>query len=254
MAPAGLVIFTAICGIGRPTDSARSAMESPATVLAMIDPHSVCPYTLRTLTPNMSCSVRTRSGAATEPPTRSTRSEPASRGRARWRPMRSKNIVGTPKMAATPSSGIRSRTRSGSKRRSGTRHTPAARAVRLASTAPPTWNMGVGLRNTSPGPSPRRCALKRMLFVTPRWCSMAALGRPVVPEVKWIWARSSGRTSGSTASPPASGGAHCAQVASGSRSRRTGKPGATASSQRAIGLPWCSSARQMPAACDCRST
>ncbi len=64
---------------------------------------------------------------------------------------------------------------------------------------PAVWNSGIGLTYASPGCRLSRPAKKRALLVRPRWCSSAPLGKPVVSEVYWIWAMSSGRTSGRAA-------------------------------------------------------
>ena len=64
------------------------------------------------------------------------------------------------------------------------------------------WNIGIGLRYTSPGRNSVRSTNSRALLVSPRWVSSAPFGNPVVPEVYWICAMSSGATAGSGWSAP----------------------------------------------------
>jgi hypothetical protein len=82
---------------------------------------------------------------------------------------------------------------------------------------------------------------------------MAPLGNPVVPDVYWICATSSGVGSGSAcAGSPESRNA--AQSVNDTTSRRWGSSPRTACSDSAMGLPRNSGVRNTPAALDWRST
>ena len=63
-------------------------------------------------------------------------------------------------------------------------------------TQPPVWNSGMVVMKTSPGSMPIRSLVSAPLLTSPRWCSSAPLGKPVVPDVYWIITGSSGLTSG----------------------------------------------------------
>jgi hypothetical protein len=69
-------------------------------------------------------------------------------------------------------------------------------APSVTSTHPAVWNSGSGLTHTSPGPACKISAQNRALLVIPRCRKTAPFGKPVVPEVYWICASSSGCTSG----------------------------------------------------------
>ncbi len=79
------------------------------------------------------------------------------------------------------------------------------------------------------------------------------MGNPVVPDVYWICAASSGRTSGSRSvgEPEAQ---NASQSVNGITSRSSASCGRTASSVAAIGLPRYSGTRKIPLARDCFST
>ena len=82
--------------------------------------------------------------------------------------------------------------------------------------------------------------LNRELLVMARWASRAPFGNPVVPDVYWIWAGSSGVTSGSA--PPAAAKASPEARNSSKRvrsttSRSSGSSARTDSRAAAIGLP-----------------
>ena len=91
---------------------------------------------------------------------------------------------------------------------------------------------------------PRRASAGRC-WSAPRWCRSAPLGKPVVPDVYWIWTGSSGATSGS-ASVGAPDARNAVEVGEGDRLAELGKlaahaPRATAPSgcrgTRAAGRP-----------------
>src|SRR5581483_10938158 len=74
---------------------------------------------------------------------------------------------------------------------------------RVATTQPAVWNIGIGLTQASSDVNPRRPMESRALLVIARWASRAPFGNPVVPDVYWIWAGSSGVTAGSVPPAPA---------------------------------------------------
>ena len=93
----------------------------------------------------------------------------------------------------------------------------------------------------------------RALFVNPRWCSSAPLGKPVVPDVYWICTGSSGPTSGSC-SVDVPDARNASKSVKAIASRSPGSSLRTVSSDCAIGLPRNSGSRKIPAAPDCSST
>src|SRR6266581_2101732 len=111
--------------------------------------------------------------------------------------------------------------------------------------------MGIGLTHTSPAATPQHQAERRALLVIPLWWRTAPLGKPVVPEVYWIWAGSSGRTSGnrSVAEPEAQ---NAGQSENRTTSRKSGSRGRTVSRNPTRELPRYSGTRTSPAARDWR--
>ena len=92
-------------------------------------------------------------------------------------------------------------------------------------TSPPMWNIGMALGQTPPSGNLARGAMLRDVLMTPRWCSHAPFGKPVVPEMQWIWTMSSGFILGS-------GRAGSAAFTSASTSdRSSGRRGRTSSTK-----------------------
>src|SRR5437879_3472163 len=152
--------------------------------------------------PPISFSTRRTSSAGTvAPPDTTSRSDRRSRPGNVGSSRQASSIVGTSSVADPPSCSTRLKNRAGSNQGASTIRPRACTGPSVASTQPAVWNIGIGLTQASSGPKPRRCMLNRELLVMARWASRAPFGNPVVPDVYWIWAGSSGVTSGSA--PPA---------------------------------------------------
>jgi hypothetical protein len=95
--------------------------------------------------------------------------------------------------------------------------------------------------------------MNRALVTSPRWCSRAPLGNPVVPEVYWIWAGSPGRTVGSE--PPSSWARTVdGQSAKGNVTRRSGSCRVASRAIAVMSLPRNAATWNRPAERDCSST
>ena len=94
-----------------------------------------------------------------------------------------------------------------------------------------------------------RCSIR------PRWCSRAPLGKPVVPDVYWIWAGSSaGRHGGQRRRSPPEPGTRRSREGRRRRAGRAARRGRS-STTRAIGLPAVTRADEdIPTALDWCST
>ena len=79
----------------------------------------------------------------------------------------------------------------------GTRALPAPGSNRASPSRSPRYGRTASsARRRRPARDPRGARRTRALLVRPRWCSSAPLGEPVVPDVYWICAASSGATFG----------------------------------------------------------
>ena len=140
----------------------------------------------------------TRSGATSAPPESAARTEERSRVSNPGSSVSAIRTVGTPASAAARSDSIRSSIRPGLERE----HGDVRELVRDAAQRAEAATRGVEQRERVHVGLARREARTRpasagALFVRPRWCSSAPFGKPVVPDVYWIWTGSSGPTSGS---------------------------------------------------------
>ena len=95
--------------------------------------------------------------------------------------------------------------------------------------------------------------MNRALVTSPRWCSRAPLGNPVVPDVYWIWAASPGRTPGSEPVSP------CARTVADQSVkhvvvRRSGSPALASRATAVMSVPRNAAVWNSPAERDCSST
>ncbi len=147
-------------------------------------------------TPSVDSTRRTRAGGTVAPPLKAhrmlERSRPGKSGWSSW----ASSMVGTPTNRVPRSDSIRCSIRPGSNPGGRTWVNRPCTAPSVTSTHPAVWISGIGLTHTSPGPACKISAQNRALLVIPRCRKTAPFGKPVVPEVYWICAASSGRTSG----------------------------------------------------------
>ena len=219
---------------------AVSSGLSVGNVRVITGPDSVWPKTMSKVTPISFSTRRTSSAGTVAPPDTTSRSDRRSRPGNVGSSRQASSIVGTSSVADPPSCSTRLKNRAGSNQGASTIRPRACTGPSVASTQPAVWNIGIGLTQASSGPKPRRCMLNRELLVMARWASRAPFGNPVVPDVYWIWAGSSGVTSGSA--PPAAAKASPEARNSSKRvrsttSRSSGSSARTDSRAAAIGLP-----------------
>ena len=192
----GLAILTSTYGCGRPSVRARSSAESSGRVWVMQGEASVCAKVMVNGMPSADSTRCTTVGGTVAPPENASLTlEKSVLANPGW-PSSARIMVGTPPSSAERSDSIRFRISPGSNGAI----TWVARCCTgpsVRSTHPAVWNIGIGFTHTSPGCARRICAQNRALLVIPRWRRTAPFGKPVVPEVYWIWAVSSGTTSGS---------------------------------------------------------
>ena len=130
---------------------------------------------------------------------------------------------------------------------------PNCTEPRVRKAQPEVWNIGMKFITVSPSRIMARAKAMRALLVSPRWCSSAPFGKPVVPEVYWICAGSSGLTSLSACSIGPRAKSAASSVTS-TTSRSAGMSAATSAAMSAIGLPRYSGVMNSPTERDCSST
>ena len=196
------MIFTSVCGIGRPIVVALSSGVSSKRVIVTSGEHSVVPYTMQKRTPKRRL----------DPPHELGGHEAAARHRRPQRRQVAPCDVGmlqqrdlhrgdTERARCRPFAFEELEHEPGSNASTGT---CTARACSVPST-PMHAAGGVEHRHRVhvhvARPISASLAYKRALSVSDPWRSNAPFGKPVVPDVYWICAGSSGRPSGSAARP-----------------------------------------------------
>jgi hypothetical protein len=239
-------------GSGGPTVSAQRGLGSSGLVWVRYGEASVWPKPIVTATPSCSRARRTSSGATGAPPSIDSRQLETSRGRAACSSSIRMSIVGTLSISVPRSASNSSSIRAGSKPAGSTCVPPVCSAPRVASPQPAVWNIGIGLIHTSSGPASFTSANMRLTATRPRWGSIAPLGKPVVPDVYWIWAMSPGATSGrGTSSADATNSSHRERSTT---SRSPGKSGRVLSTTASRSVPRCCGWTRTPQAWDWRRT
>ncbi len=244
---------TSVWGKGRPTVSQTSSGLSSALDWVITGQASVCPYTVWKSHPYSWRTRRTSSGCTIDPPLMASFTEETSRRCAAWASSMAVSMVGTHMRVSTRSASMRAFILEPSNCRARMMRQPNCTGPRVLMEQPAVWNIGMQFSTVQSGVISPRSKIRRALLVRPRWVNTAPLGKPVVPEVYWIWAGSSGPTAGRAAT-----GEGWANSASGSvmstTSRRAGSSAATLAAICAMGLPRCSGVRNSPTERDWRST
>ncbi len=183
---------------------------------------------IENVTPSRSFQRSAISGGTSEPPV-TTRSRLPSESPCASAPSIASIIDGTAMSAVARSRSIVSMALRGSKVTSGISALRVAIDPIAASTEPPQWNCGMPEQLRPWRRSSARAAKRRALSVSAPWRSIAPFGKPVVPEVNWIWARSPAvgarrsRAASSTSSASARNSSHDAPLPSGDSPSATWK-------------------------------